>query len=393
MGVMAMAIRVREASMILALAAVCLALTAGQASASHVSCGDTITTDTTLDSDLLDCPSNGILIGADGITLDLNGHTIEGDGELTEDCPEGEPCDLGLLSDGHAGVTVRDGSVREFAVAAIIGGAPDNRLLHLSLTGSTFPGVIVSDSSGLRFEHNTVTANGLETDGEGLGVFNSPHSRVAHNEIFDNGDIGVFGSDASDVVFERNALSGHSEAGFLIEGSRNVFNRNRLSGNGVGIDVGGDENVITRNHVLDSPLSEEGGGFGIFVAAGHDNVVARNLVVRASRAGIRLSLIPEELEGDPGAVNTVVRHNLLRANGDGVFVLDTAENTLIEGNLALASQDDGIDVDSPSTTLTGNHALNNSDLGIEAVFGVTDGGGNKAHGNGNPAQCTNLACG
>jgi parallel beta-helix repeat protein len=92
-------------------------------------------------------------------------------------------------------------------------------------------------------------------------------------------------------------------------------------------------------------------------------------------------------------VNTVVRHNLLRANGDGVFVLDTAENTLIEGNLALASQDDGIDVDSPSTTLTGNHALNNSDLGIEAVFGVTDGGGNKAHGNGNPAQCTNLACG
>jgi hypothetical protein len=24
---------------------------------------------------------------------------------------------------------------------------------------------------------------------------------------------------------------------------------------------------------------------------------------------------------------------------------------------------------------------------------VTDGGGNKAHGNGNPAQCTNVACG
>jgi hypothetical protein len=34
--------------MILALAAVCLALTAGQASASHVSCGDTITADMTL---------------------------------------------------------------------------------------------------------------------------------------------------------------------------------------------------------------------------------------------------------------------------------------------------------------------------------------------------------
>jgi hypothetical protein len=41
-----------------------LALGAAQASASHVSCGDTITADTTLDTDLVDCPSNGILIGA-----------------------------------------------------------------------------------------------------------------------------------------------------------------------------------------------------------------------------------------------------------------------------------------------------------------------------------------
>ena len=51
-----------------------------QASASHVSCGDTITADTTLDSDLLNCPNNGILIGADGVTLDLNGHKIDSDG-------------------------------------------------------------------------------------------------------------------------------------------------------------------------------------------------------------------------------------------------------------------------------------------------------------------------
>jgi hypothetical protein len=56
------------------------------------------------------------------------------------------------------------------------------------------------------------------------------------------------------------------------------------------------------------------------------------------------------------------------------------------------SDDDGIDVDSAATTLIGNHAVRNGDLGIEAVVGVTDGGGNKASGNGNPAQCTNVAC-
>lgn len=369
-----------------------LALGAGQASASHVSCGDTITADTTLDGDLVDCPSNGIVIGADGITVDLNGHTIDGDGEL-EDCPEGEPCDIGILSDGHAGVTVRDGAVREFAVAVIVGGAPNNRLLHLSLTRSTFSGALIFDSPGTRFERNTVVANGLNTDQAGVGVFSSPDSRIARNEISDNGDIGVFGQEADDIVFERNVVSGHPEAAFLIEGSRNVFTRNRLTRNAEGITVGGDENVITRNHVSDVPLSEEGGGLGIFAAAGHDNLVTRNVVVRAARVGIQVSLLPDELEGGPGAVNTVVRHNVLRGNRDGIYVLETAENTLIEDNLALASEDDGIDVDSPLTTLTGNHALHNGDLGIEAVFGVTDGGGNKAHGNGNPAQCTNVACG
>ena len=46
---------------------------AGQALARQVGCGDTITTDTTLDSDLVNCPNNGVVIGADNITLDLKG--------------------------------------------------------------------------------------------------------------------------------------------------------------------------------------------------------------------------------------------------------------------------------------------------------------------------------
>ena len=50
------------------------------ASASHVNCGDVITQDTTLDSDLLNCPGDGLVIGADGVTVDLAGHTIDGTG-------------------------------------------------------------------------------------------------------------------------------------------------------------------------------------------------------------------------------------------------------------------------------------------------------------------------
>ena len=45
-----------------------------------------------------------------------------------------------------------------------------------------------------------------------------------------------------------------------------------------------------------------------------------------------------------------------------------------------------------STIITGNVAVHNADLGIEAIPGVVDGGGNHAAGNGNPAQCINVMC-
>src|SRR4051812_27856408 len=50
------------------------------AHAAHVQCGAVITADTTLDSDLVGCPQDGIVIAAGNVTLDLNGHTISGTG-------------------------------------------------------------------------------------------------------------------------------------------------------------------------------------------------------------------------------------------------------------------------------------------------------------------------
>jgi hypothetical protein len=64
----------------------------------------------------------------------------------------------------------------------------------------------------------------------------------------------------------------------------------------------------------------------------------------------------------------------------------------LTGNRAIRSGDDGIDVEEAATTTTRNTAVQNADLGIEAVLGVIDGGGNRAFGNGNPLQCLNVEC-
>src|SRR3954468_9415828 len=68
--------------------------------AARPACGDVITSNTTLRADLRDCPGDGLVIGADGITLDLNGHTIGGDAISGGD-------DVGIRDDGHHGAVIR----------------------------------------------------------------------------------------------------------------------------------------------------------------------------------------------------------------------------------------------------------------------------------------------
>jgi large repetitive protein len=78
---------------------------------------------------------------------------------------------------------------------------------------------------------------------------------------------------------------------------------------------------------------------------------------------------------------------------DGFRVEAAATGTLLQNNQVYRFEDDGIDVEAPGTTVRRNAATDNGDLGIEAVSGVIDGGGNTASGNGNPLQCTNVFCG
>lgn len=140
--------------------------------------------------------------------------------------------------------------------------------------------------------------------------------------------------------------------------------------------------MIARNHI-------SRGGNGIGIEKGRGNLVAGNVVTRTRRASIYLGLKEPAI----GGVNTVVRRNLVRGSGAHGFVVNEADDrSLLRGNVATGAEDDGFDIENASTRLTRNRAVRNADLGIEAVFGVTDGGGNKARGNGNPLQCTNVFC-
>ncbi len=358
------------------------AFTADPALADHVSCGDTITADTTLDSDLVDCPNNGIVIGADRITLDLNGHTVDGNGKLVKKCPKNQPCDLGLVNDGHDGVTVRNGSVREFATGVFVGRARQNRVLGIASSRNDFFGIVLAESAR-SLVRDSSGSNSPAPDGDGLGLFASHGIRILNNSFRRNAQLGIHVVDSHDNLINRNLFFRNADFGILMEGDRNQVRGNSCVRNGTCVIVApGNRNVIAKNH-----LSRDGSGIGI--EKGRGNLVTGNVIVRARRQGIYLGLNEPAI----GGVGTVVRGNVVRGSGADAFTVREADDrSLLRGNVARGAGDDGFDIENTSTRVTRNRAVRNADLGIEAVFGVIDGGGNRASGNGNPLECTNVFC-
>jgi parallel beta-helix repeat protein len=389
-----------------------------------------------LANDLIDCPGTGIVIGANDITLDLKSHTIDGNGV-------GDYAGVDN-SAGHDGVTIKNGSVREFTEGVLIFRASENQVRDLSTTQQAHAGINVGESTyvyvagnssvddcvGISVdasrniwvernavadnnsvpdntrcaaipiftsEHVHITGNSVSGSKAGSGIAmleNSDHNRAERNSISDGSD-GIF----LDAEADHNMVTGNSVSGSFFQGiflgpgaSHNVVSENSSFGNSDGIVLdGADHNLLSRNSLRTNNFS------GLFVFNADDNLIDKNSVVGNSagadgpEGGIRLFTDSE----DPGSTsdhNVISKNTLDRNARDGILVDAGHSETLVEQNRSNENADDGIHVDSPATTLTANTADRNHDLGIEAVPGVTDGGGNKASGNGNPLQCTNVFC-
>ena len=229
----------------------------------------------------------------------------------------------------------------------------------------------------------------------GFNVFDSTDNLIAHNSFSANkrGAIQMRGADRKRVIHNSSVRDGD---GIALNGSdRNVIARDHIAhtsnedphfGDGIAIEHNsGDHNVIEDNLVVGTTWN------AILVAGdeGVGNVVRRNHILGAGKNGI---VFPSLFRRGPKRNNVVYRNYILGAGEDGVHVDTKAKHTDLVRNHAIGAKDDGLDADDATTKLTGNQARHNADLGIEAVRGVIDGGENKASGNGDPRQCTNIVC-
>jgi parallel beta-helix repeat protein len=244
----------RTALLVMVLVTLMLVLNAGQALATHVGCGDEITEDTKLDSDLIGCHF-GIRIGASGVTLDLNNHLIEGQG--------GEFSQGIRIAPPSNGVTIENGDIRGFRTGVVMLFSNDNVVRDLNVA-DTGTGIAVDVG-----DRNTIERNRVVSDVEGISLLESNRNIVARNSVSGGpfNAITLFSTDGSTVT--ANSVSGASLRGILLVHTTNALvERNKSSENGDGILVFPEDrsagevllrdNVVRRN--LDDGIDIESSG-------------------------------------------------------------------------------------------------------------------------------------
>jgi parallel beta-helix repeat protein len=405
------------ASLTLAAWAVPVAAHATPAS-TMVTCGQTLTSSTRLANTLVGCSGDGLVIGADNITVDLAGHSINGVNAAGSE---------GIADDGHGGVRIQNGTIANFFLNGVgLRGAPCSAVRNMTIRkigaggGETdvSAGVLVKDSPNTLVTASTVTNNvsAFQSDGvdvlssagttvsgnriannawDGMVVLDSPGTRVIGNALDGNQNQGIevnLGSDGtlladnrarnnvanglvvgaiSGARIEGNTLTGNGESGlFMFDLLNSRVSANRAGGNGVGIDLGGGQNGSSGNRIANNDTS------------------------RNTHAGL-------VVEG--GANNNVIAGNVSNANqgapddGGGIILVAVTGNT-VRGNVANRNRDVGIGVfedqpgDSTGNILKANEANSNRNHGISAVDGTIDGGRNVARGNTPLPNCLGVSC-
>ncbi|MDQ3973721.1 MAG: right-handed parallel beta-helix repeat-containing protein [Actinomycetota bacterium] len=250
----------------------------GTASAGHVDCGDVITTDTTLDSDVGPCPGDGLIVRADNITLDLNGHRI-----FATD-PNGPLENVGIRLGNVTGVTVQNGTVEGFDAGVFINMGGSNTIQRITalnnINDMAEPWRFVSGEAPAQqpdVVEGNVTVQQWNAEmlcffGDGITTESSDNNLIQHNQVISNGPFGgitlVGDSDSNRV--EKNLVDdnninnwttradgsqGTGLCGATLPGAPGMQRGREVQAIGIRLEgPGADDNVIGGNQVTDSAL-------------------------------------------------------------------------------------------------------------------------------------------
>ncbi len=279
-------------------------------------CGDVITTSAILNADIGPCTGNGLIIGANDIVLDCNGHSIIGINPAVTTS--------GIVISSRTGVEIKNCKIQNFrrGISIVKGGS--HNLNNNEIHNNKQHGIYISNSS-----RNQITLNSIFSNKNGgLYIYRSNYNNVTYNDIY-NQDFGLTLAYSNTNQINFNNFTTHAYAGISLASTSSI---NTARGN-----------IITANKD------------GILINKATQNVIRQNTISTNTEAGIFL------LNGING---TIIDNNTITTNKAGIDSDKLSQSrVLISNNRIHYNADKNINIVDGSVVISNNN-ITNSAVGI-----------------------------
>jgi parallel beta-helix repeat protein len=189
------------------------------------SCGQVITKDVILLKDI-ECPGVGMIVGTDGITINLNNHRLSlANNTDTSSIPKVE--EIGILVPGQKNITISGpGVITGFDKAIEFAGSERGYVLDLKLTDNNV-GLSLKASDKITIYRSFIEGNTI-----GIASQSSKDALIVSNQVSQNANEGIVLMDSNNFTIGTNSLIGNGNIGMFL-------------------DVSSFNNTISSNNVLD----------------------------------------------------------------------------------------------------------------------------------------------
>ena len=210
------------------------------------SCGQVITKDAILLKDI-ECPGVGMIVGTDGITINLNNHRLSLTNSTdTLSTPKIE--EIGILVPGQKNITISGpGIITGFDKAIEFAGSQKGYVLGLTLTDNNI-GLSLKASDKI-----TVYRSFLERNTIGIASQSSKEALIVSNQVSQNTDEGIVLMDSNNFTIGTNNLIGNGNIGMFLDVSsfNNTISSNNILNHAIDVsNAGGIPIHISMNEYL-----------------------------------------------------------------------------------------------------------------------------------------------
>ncbi|GAF70477.1 unnamed protein product, partial [marine sediment metagenome] len=227
-----------------------------------------ITTDTILTEDHLNIPYHGYVIQADDITLDCQGHTIQGTKTTGS---------YGIVIDNKDNVIIKNCNIQNFTIGIITSGSRNSIINNNTIENNTYFGISLTYLMDYKL---TITNNTIRNNIYGINLGNIRLSNIENNTI----ELNEKGIKTCDLhtktnTIQNNTIQNNEEEGILsYYGYDNDIIHNKIINNNYGIRIDrSNSNTIKNNNITNNDA------YGIYIEGTSQNNEIYNNILNNDR--------------------------------------------------------------------------------------------------------------